>query len=203
MTIAFQNGSFLNGTASASTNLAKGGVSISSFYNTDYLENKYNYAESKESYEIAAAGRDAAIATDISKFKTYLGSGEEDKAMDAYQELIDEMSAQERYSQLVSESGNDEQLRAVAKTLIEEQLDGVALEDYITKHARKNSSVENQKLLWGAKKCDSTSREDLLNETCDLDIEETHSNCIKKAFFGIAGLLTKACDGLFGNGTKH
>ncbi len=203
MTVAFQNSSFLNGSATSSANLINGGVSISSMYNSDYLENKYDYVESKESYEIAIAGRDAAVSSDISKFKTYLLNGEEDKALNAYKELLEEMSGQERYAQLISESGDDAQLRAVAKTLIETQLDGVMLEDYITKHAKKNSSLEDQQLLWGAKKCDATSREDLLNETCNLDIEETHSNILQKAFFGLVGLGTKCIDGLFGDGTKH
>lgn len=203
MTVAFQNASFLNGSTSATTNLIKGGVSASSIYNSDYLENKYNYADTKESYEIAITGRDSAINSDITNFTSYIKNGEEDKAMAAYESLLSEMSSQERYSQLVSEDGDDSQLRAIAKTLIEEQLDDTTLEDYITKNTKKNSSVENQKMIWGASKCDSTSREDLLNATCNMDVEEGHSNIISKGFFGIVGIFAKIGDGLFGDGTKH
>ena len=203
MTVAFQNASFLNGTTSATTNLIKGGVSASSIYNSDYLENKYNYADTKESYEIAIAGRDSAINSDIANFTSYIKNGEEDKAMAAYESLLSEMSSQERYSQLVSEDGDDSQLRAIAKTLIEEQLDDTTLEDYITKNTKKNSSVENQKMIWGASKCDSTSREDLLNATCNMDVEEGHSNIIAKGFFGVVGIFAKIGDALFGDGTKH
>ncbi len=204
MTVAFQNGSFLNGGASSSTNLIKGGVSVSSLYNTEYLDNKYNYADTKDSYEIALAGRDSAINADIANFTTYLENGEEDKALAAYQSLLEEMSSQERYSQLVSESGDDSQLRAIARTMIEESIgDDTSLEDYISKYARKQSSVENQQMLWGSSKCDSTSREDLLNEVCNLDVEEGHSNIVQKGFFGVVGLFAKAGDFLFGDGTKH
>ncbi len=204
MTVSFQNGSFLSGSTSASTSLTSGGVSVSSLYNTDYLDSKYTYNDTKEGYEIASAGRDAAIESDISNFMTYIANGQEDKALEAYEELLEEMSSQTRYAQLVSDDGDDTELRAVAKTLIEETLDeGTTLEDYISNNTRKNASVENQACIWGANNCDSTSQEDLLNETCNLDVEEGHSTIISKAIFSFIGIFAKAGNAVFGDGTKH
>ena len=60
-----------------------------------------------------------------------------------------------------------------------------------------------QKMIWGASKCDSTSREDLLNATCNMDVEAGHSNIVAKGFFGFVGLFAKLGDALFGDGTKH
>ena len=81
MTVSFQNGSFLGGSASASSLTTSGGVTASSLYDTEYLDRKYDYADTRESYEIAYSGRDAAIETKISNIGSYLANGKEDKAL--------------------------------------------------------------------------------------------------------------------------
>ena len=145
MTVSFQNGSFLSGSATASTNLQSGGVTAASLYNTEYLDKKYDYTDTKESYEIAYSGRDSAIETKISNICSYLENGKEDKALSAYHELLEEMTSQTRYEQLVVD-GDDTQLRAIARDLIESEL-GVDLEDYIRENSRDASGVANQKIL--------------------------------------------------------
>lgn len=173
MTVSFQNGSFLNGSATSGTLTLNGGVTASSLYNTEYLDKKYDYSDTKESYEIAYSGRDAAIESKISNVNSYLASGQEDKALDAYNELLEEMAGQTRYAQLIDEDGDDTQLRAIARQLIEEEL-GCDLEDYIRENTRAAKGVEAQKILtWG--NCDSTTQEELLAAMCDLDEDEGHS----------------------------
>lgn len=201
MTVSFQNGSFLSGSSSASTYTQSGGVTAARLYNTDYLDKKYDYTDTKESYEIAYSGRDAAIETKISNICSYLANGKEDKAMAAYEELLSEMTMQTRYEQLVSESGDDTQLRSVARQLIESELGG-DLEEFIRENSRDSIGVEKQQLLWGDN-CDSTTQEDLLLAMCNVDEEEGHTNFIVKGLYGIAGIFTKGWDALFGDGTKH
>jgi len=170
---SFQNGSYLNGTAFTSAFTPSGRTDISSFMNTDYLENKDNYNQARESYDIAYAGRDAALESKISKICSYLSNGQEDKAMAAYQELLVQMNEQSRYAQLTGESGDDTQLRAVARQLIENELGG-DLEEYIRENTRNASGVEAQKIrTWG--NCDSTSQEDLLLEMCDIEEDKGHN----------------------------
>ena len=43
MTVSFQNGSFFGGTAAASTYTQSGGITAASLYDTEYLDNKYEY----------------------------------------------------------------------------------------------------------------------------------------------------------------
>lgn len=163
MTVSFQNGSFLNGSATAGSLTLSGGVTSSSLYNNEYLDKKYDYSETKESYEIAYSGRDTALDTKISKICSYLENGKEDKALSAYNELLKEMSKQTRYSQL-SEDGDDTQLRAIARQLIESET-GTDLEDYIIDNT-DNSFERGWKINWNG---DKAQEEDLLLEMCDID----------------------------------
>ncbi len=199
MTVSFQNGSFLSGSATASTNLQSGGVTAASLYNTEYLDKKYDYTDTKESYEIAYSGRDSAIETKISNICSYLENGKEDKALSAYHELLEEMTSQTRYEQLVVD-GDDTQLRAIARDLIESEL-GVDLEDYIRENSRDASGVANQKILtWG--NCDSTSQEDLLAEMCDIDEEKGSGNILIQAVSLIASPFVALGNWLFNGGKK-
>ncbi len=199
MTVSFQNGSFLNGSASASSLTTSGGVTAASLYNTEYLDKKYDYTDTKESYEIAYSGRDAAIETKISNIGSYLANGKEDKALAAYEELLSEMSSQTRYAQLVGEDGDDTQLRAIARQLIESEIGG-DLEEFIRENARDQAGVDHQKILtWG--NCDSTSQEDLLAAMCDIDEEEGSGNIIVSGLALIASPFVCLGNWLF-NGNK-
>ena len=198
--ITFQNGSYLSGSASSSTLTTSGGVTASSLYNTDYLDNKYEYTDTKESYEIAYSGRDAAINTDISNITSYISNGQEDKVIAAYQSLLNEMKNQERYSQLVGEDGDDTQLRAVARDLIESQT-GVDLEQYIRENTQDQAGVEFQNVLtWG--NCDSTSQEELLKELCNLEEDPGHGNPVANFFAMIASPFVVGFNELFHGGKK-
>ncbi len=200
MTVSFQNGSFLSGSSTANTYTVSGGVTASSLYNTEYLDKKYDYTDTKESYEIAYSGRDAAIETKISNICSYLANGQEDKAMAAYEELLDEMTTQTRYAQLVDEDGDDTQLRSIARQLIESELGG-SLEDYIRENTRTNAQVENQTVLtWG--NCDSTSQEELLAAMCDIDEEEGSGNILIQAAFAVASPFVALGNWLFNGGKK-
>lgn len=163
MTVSFQNGSFLNGSATSGTLTLNGGVTASSLYNTEYLEKKYDYSDTKESYEIAYSGRDAAIEAKIAKVSSYLSSGKEDKALEAYNELLEEMGKQTRYSQL-AEDGDNTQLKAIARQLIESEIGG-DLEEFIVENA-DNSFERGLNINWNG---DKTQEEDLLLEMCDID----------------------------------
>ncbi len=209
MTVSFQNGSYFNGSASASTGTKSGGITASSLYNTDYLDRKYDYTDSKESYEIAYSGRDAAIESEISNILSYISAGKEDKALESYEALLNEMSSQTRYEQLLGENGDDTQLRAVAKDLIEQELgqdesgNGITLEEFISENTKTNKQVEAQQIYRGKSRCDSTSQEDLLNEMCNMDMDETHLTGFGKFFRGIASIVTRPWTALTNDGTKY
>lgn len=201
MTVSFQNGSFFGGTTTASVGTQSGGVTAASLYNTDYLDSKYEYTDTKEGYEVAYTGRDAAIDSDISNITSYILNGQEDKVIAAYESLLDQMSSQSRYAQLITESGDDTQLRAVARQLIEAET-GVDLATFIRENTRDSVAVQKQQLLWGDN-CDSTTQEALLAEMCDIEEEEGRASIFSKAIFGFAGIFTKGWDAIFGDGKKH
>lgn len=198
MTVAFQNGSFLSGAAGVSTMTQSGGVTSASLYNENYLDKKYSYTDSKESYEIAYSGRDAALNTKISNIASYLANGEEDKAMAAYEKLLTEMESQTRYGQLVSESGDDSQLKAVARQLIESEIGG-DLEEFIRENSRDAAGVHAQQIRTLGN-CDSTSKEDLLLAMCD--IEEDKSNNILLNAVSTLAMPFETIGNLLFNGNK-
>lgn len=168
--ISFQNGSYTGGTATAGTFTTTGGISVNSLYNTEYLDSKYDYADTKEGYEMTYVGRDAAIDTQISNVISQLAKGNEDKALSAYNKLIEEMSTQGRYENL-----EGTQLTAVARQLIESQL-GSSLEDYIVDNAA-NSFERGFEINWEG---DSATESDLLMTMCDID-STTSLDGVKKA----------------------
>ena len=200
MTISFQNGSFLTGSSSVSSYTQSGGITAASLYNTDYLDSKYDYNDTRESYEVAYSGRDAAIETKISNLCSYIANGQEDKAFVAYEELLNEMKLQARYEQLVDENGDDTQLKSVARKLIETDLGG-DLEEFIRENTRTNSRVENQKVLtWG--NCDTTTQEDLLAEICDIDEEKGNGSILVQIGAAIASPFVVFGNWLFNGGKK-
>lgn len=195
--ISFQNGSYMGGSATASAFTTSGGINVGSIYNTDYLDSKYTYADTKEGYEMTYAGRDAALDTSISNIISYIEKGQEDKVIAAYEKLIEEMSSQARYSSIAE---NEAQLKAVARQLIEAET-GVSLEDFIRENTRTQAQVEHQKVLtWG--NCDSTSQEDLLLELCDIDEDRGHGNVVVEFLAGIASPFVVGFNALFNGGKK-
>ena len=120
--VSFQNGSYFGGnsTATLNTSITSGGIPISSFYNTEFLENKNEYMETRESYEIQHTALDSAIDSIVSNIISYIRNGQEDKAMEAYNKLLEQMSSQTRYSTIAQD---ETQLRSVARQLIESQLE--------------------------------------------------------------------------------
>lgn len=197
--ISFQNGSFLNGTASMNTSSVFGGSSVSSFYNEDFLNTKYEYQHTREGYEIQESAYDASLDMYISNIISYIESGQEDKAMAAYNELLTQMSSQSRYSQI---TGDSAQLQAIAKQLIEMNLEDETLEELIRDNTRDAVDVEKQKCYRG-KNCDSTTQEQLLKAMCGLDEEEGHMNIVQDVWHGFFGLFARGWNGLFGDGKKH
>lgn len=169
---------------------------------TTILESRYNTLQQSQAYEIGTAGNDAVMSSKIDKFTSYIENGEEDKALAAYQELLEQMKLQTRYSQLVTEDGDDTQLRAVARQLIESDA-GVDLEELIRECTRDAKAVQKQQLYRGVEFCDSTTQEELLAETCDLEEQEGKLNCVEKAWHGLFGGIAKAWNSVFSDGKKH
>ncbi len=173
MTVStFQNSSYFNSGFSAGTGTTFTGVTGASLLNPEYLEKKYEYYDLKAGYELSYASKDAVISNKISNLCTYIEGGKEDKAMKAYQELLAEISGQDRYSQAIE---NDAQLKAMARQMIEAQL-GDSLEDFIKANTANNFQRGFELNLEG----DQYQEEDLLKEMCDLD-ETNQSDRIEKA----------------------
>ena len=200
VTPVFQSPNYFSGVGSTSLSLTNGGtITASSLFDEKYLEQRDGYNQKKESFQIATSGRDAAIKTKISNIVSYLENGKEDKALKAYNELLDVMSKQSRYSQLVSEDDNT-QLKAVARTLIESSA-GTDLEQLIRENTRDNADVENQKIrTWG--NCDSTSQEELLLAMCDIDEQGGHTNPVSALLNALVSPFVVAGNALFNGGKK-
>ena len=152
-----------------STSLAlttNGSISAESIFNESYLDRQAGYNQKRMSYAEAELGRNKVIDTKIKNIIHYIENGSEKKAMKAYSELLDEMSKQKRYAQLVDGEGNA-QLRAVARQLIEnsDACAGRNFEDLITENM-DTSFERGFKINFES---DSYTQEDILKEMCDID----------------------------------
>ena len=201
MTTSFLNGSFLGGTSIASTSSLTGGITADQLYNTSYLDKKNAYSQTAEGYNVAEVGRDAAIDVSISTLTSYIANGQEDKVIAAYDELLDQMMLQDRYSQLVLENGDDTQLRAYARQLIEAET-GLNLEQFIRENTRNSIEVQKQQLYRG-QYCDSTTQEELLEAMCNIEEEEGQLNIFQEGWHGFWGGIAKGWNSIFGDGKKH
>lgn len=201
MTTSFLNGSFLGGTSIASTSSLTGGITADQLYNTSYLDKKNSYSQTAEGYNVAEVGRDAAIDVSISTLTSYIANGQEDKVIAAYDELLDQMMLQDRYSQLVLENGDDTQLRAYARQLIEAET-GLNLEQFIRENTRNSIEVQKQQLYRG-QYCDSTTQEELLEAMCNIEEEEGQLNIFQEGWHGLWGGIAQTWNAVFGDGKKH
>lgn len=168
---------------------------------TSILESRYNTLQQSQAYEIGTAGNDAVISSKIDNFTSYIENGQEDNALEAYNELLEQMKLQARYSQLITEDGDDTQLRAVARQLIESDA-GVDLEDLIRECTRDAKGVEAQKMYRG-EYCDSTTQEELLEQVCDIKEQEGHLNVLEKGWHGLWGGIASVWNSMFNDGLKH
>lgn len=177
---SFQNSSFSNGSATTTSLTTSGRISASSLYNTDNLENKYEYNETKESYETKDTAQDEAIATEISNILYQIEAGYEDEAMEAYSELIALLQDQSQYSTL-----SDSELQAVAKSLlsaqVEEDSEGeyTNIQDFIVDFAADADENYMQKVWFKNSKVDSTTEEDLLETICGVKTDDSVSTWTK------------------------
>lgn len=201
MTTSFLNGSFVSGVSSATTSSLTNGITSDQLYNTSYLDRRNDYNQTSESYDIASVGRDAAIDVSISTLTSYIANGQEDKVIAAYNELLNQMSTQTRYAQLITEDGDDTQLRAVARQLIELET-GVNLEQFIRENTRDSIEVQKQQKYRG-EYCDSTTQEELLEAMCNLEEEEGHLNIFQEGWHGFFGAIAQGWNSIFGDGKKH
>ena len=151
---------------------------------TSILESRYNTLQTSQSYELGQMGEDSIITSKINNFVSYLENGQEDRALEAYQELLEQMKQQTKFQQLVSENGDDAQLRAVNREFIESEI-GVDLEDLIREYSRDAKGVEYQQKMFGKDKVDSVSQEDLLAEICDLKETEEPMKWYDNVKFGL------------------
>ncbi len=202
MTATFYNTGVVGLGSTASGAYYGTGLSTTNFWNTDYIDKKDNYRQHEESINIQNSARDSVLDTQISNLTSYIASGKEDKAMDAYNKLLEEMSQQTRYA-----GCTDAQLQAIARDIIEMELseqagEPVDLEQYIRDNTANASEQSRQKTLWCDDKVDSATEEDLLNAICGLDESKyisggTHLvNGIINIF--TLGGLTEGWDSLFG-----
>ncbi|MCD7880014.1 MAG: hypothetical protein LUG16_08805 [Candidatus Gastranaerophilales bacterium] len=202
-TTTFQNASYFSGAATASTLTQAGGINYSDFYNTEGLENKYEYNNTKESYETKDTAQDEAIATGVTNLLYQLETGYEDKAMESYNNLISLLKEQTQYSTL-----SDSELQAVAKSLLNSQLqentDGkyTNIQDYIVDYAADADENYMQKVLWKNSKVDSTTEGDLLKTICGIDTDETVSAWTKIKGF-VANIFTLGCGSELLDFAKH
>lgn len=160
----YQNPNYFSGAGLGSVSLSSGNsLTSASLFDEKYLEKRNGYDQKRDSYGIAKAGRDAAINKKISNLVSYIENGKEGKAMKEYAKLLEEMSKQERYAQLAID-GDDTQLRAVARELIENNAN-VDLEELI-KDNTDASFARGFKLNF---EHNAYTQEEILKELCDLD----------------------------------
>ncbi len=163
-TSIYQNPNYFSGVSSTSLALTSGGqITAASLFDEKFLERKDNYNQTRDSYNTARAGRDAAINTKISNIVSYIENGKEGKAMDEYAKLLEEMSNQNRYAQL-KHGDDDTQLRAVARHLIETNAE-VNLEKLI----KDNCDTSFERGFKVSFEDKTYTQEDMLKEMCDLD----------------------------------
>lgn len=208
MTTAFYNTGLYGNSGTASGSYYGTGLSTTSFWDTDYLTKKDDYNQAKEGIQVGSAARDAVMDKQISNFRTYLEGGKEDKALAAYEALIEEMSMQQRYANL-----SESQIQAIAKEIIEAELSAeagepVSLEDYIKEHAVGVNGQGWQKVFLNNHKIDDANEATLLNRICGMD-EEEEMTAGQKILQGITTVvlspvkaLTELGDFLFG-GNSH
>lgn len=171
----YQNPNYFSGVGSSSLSLTTGGtITSASLFDEGYLDRRQGYEQTRDSYEVAKAGRDAAIEKKISNLISYLENGKEGKAMKEYNSLLQEMTKQGRYAKLI-QNEDDTQLRAVARKLIEANAD-IDLEDFIKDNADA-SFARGFKLNF---EHNSYTQEELLKEMCDID-ETNKLTGIKRA----------------------
>lgn len=196
--VSFQNASYLGGGVNASVFTSSGSLPVSIFYNTEQTDQKYAWQDNEESHKIQRTARDASVDSKVSKIISHLKQGHEDKALAAYNELLEVMASQDIYS-LISQ--NDTELRAVARETIEKKLDGESLEDLIRNNTRRRSQVISQNIqAYG--NCDQTSQEELLKALCDIDEDEGGVNVLEAAWAVISSPFVWLGNTLFGGGQK-
>ncbi len=183
---SFQNSSFSNSTSTSTALTTSGRISASSLYNTDNLDSRYEYQETKESYETKDLAQDEAITEEIENILYLIEAGYEDKAMEAYNELIETIGGQSQYSTL-----SESELQSVAKSLLDSQVEEdtegeyTSIKDYIVDYAADADENYMQKVWYKNSKVDSTTEEDLLESICGLQTDDTVSTWTKiKGFFG-------------------
>ena len=166
MTTGFLNGSYFTGST------ATGRSNTTSIYDTNYLDRKYNYQHTNECYENMDYAEDSVLDSKIRNILTFIENGKEDKAIEAYNKLIEEMGGQTRYAQL-----SQSEIKAMARQMIESQLeDGETLDNFIRENTA-NSFERGFEINWDG---DKYQEEDVLREICDLD-ETTTTDGLKKA----------------------
>lgn len=168
----YHNPNYFSGLGTVSTPYnSSGELSSVSIFNRQYLEKRDAYRQAGESYAMGEAGRDAVMSEKINNLLQYIEESYEGKAIEEYHVILEEMSKQERNSQL-----SEPQLKALAKQMIEGQLNAklkaenpdspnVKLEDYI----RDNMDTEFEAGLKVSLDGASYSQVDVLKEICNLD----------------------------------
>lgn len=176
MTVSFSNGTFQNGGLDTSimnlsgVSTANYGALCSSIWNTENLANRFNYTETQEAYNIQGTNQDDVLLNTGRAIGSYLQQGQEDNAMEAFNDLIETMKTQTRYTTI---KDNELALQTEARKIIEQSLadeNGTPdLELIIRDCARDAKGVEYQQKIYGEDKVDSVTQEQLLKAMCNIN----------------------------------
>ena len=184
--------SAINGTsASVTGSSAIDGIN----YTQRYMEQQHDTSIWGESTNISDRNEEYNVYDNVDLFLNYVGDGKEDKALKAFDQLLEEMKLQPRYAQLVRTkadgSEDDTALRREAKHIIEERLqettgNDASINDYIKSHTADVSEKHRQqdRYAWSTVKIDEHTTEDLLEQVCgEIDVDRTDKTWGIGSFF--------------------
>ena len=184
------------------------GSGLSGLSSNSYYGNWYSIETREKQHEAMAWDEmtnnfDAVEDTQINgecgkaqKFLEAIKDGQEDEAMEYYNELLDIMKQQDRYSKY-----DDAQIKADATALISVKLkeltgdDNAVLKDYIKKYTADTTENHKQRDRNNVE-VDEATTEDILNFVCDDKVRKYDKTTpvgsfFRKAWAGFVGIFYK------------
>ena len=203
--VGFQNASYANGGFGLSSYTTFGGSTSPLYLGTEGIEQLYDNKHTYASFNAEEAASQVDLQRQISVFAKYMESHEEDKALAAYEQIIDTMKNMPEYARLEDVAGMAEV--AITKYLSQQAGKDVDLAEYIEDNSVSASGRSWQRTFFNNNKIDTTTTEELLNTICGYneDNEVTFGQKALEFVVCTVGIpvkaLTELGDFLFGG--KH
>lgn len=181
----------------------------SSYLDPEYQEELHDNKTYSNSIYNGDQTEASALDYAVIDFVSYIEDGEEDHALEAYNDLLEELKKQSNFQGLIGEDGDESRLKTTARSLLESYLSGrdggqVDLEQWFEDETQNIKERDRQKgFTFRESRVDETTTEDLIEAVLGKKVDRNETTIVGHVWNAVSGFIPSLWRGIFGDKANY